>query len=226
MAAKGISHANYDRLYTEPVIDGMPIERLRLTELNVPTGELVVTDPLVVPDLLPFARKVAPGLYPVDLYIAQTPISGERVAIAMLTFSQDVAIRYELALRGSQKLEELEDERSYFGFPVDAGLGAIYDQETSIAYNRFIDDFYRENPVKNIYDDLLAAEFKRNAHSQSDPNDCGNWLDFHLPDSMQHNIAMFQSGYGDGVYPAYWGLNAREEIINLVIDFHVILLPD
>lgn len=37
---------------------------------------------------------------------------------------------------------------------------------------------------------------------------------------------MFQSGYGDGVYPAYWGMTKNNEIISLVIDFHVLLLPD
>jgi hypothetical protein len=37
---------------------------------------------------------------------------------------------------------------------------------------------------------------------------------------------MFSSGYGDGVYPAYWGLDAGRQAVNLVIDFHVLLLPD
>src|SRR4051812_39875229 len=121
----GLSHANYDRLRSERVIDEMEVECLRLTDLHVPTGELVATDPLVVPDLEPFNRKVSPGVYPVDLYIARTPLFGWRVALAMLTFAAGTASRYELALRGEQKLEELEDDASFFGFPVDAGLGSF-----------------------------------------------------------------------------------------------------
>jgi len=36
---------------------------------------------------------------------------------------------------------------------------------------------------------------------------------------------MFQSGYGDGVYPAYWGIDKDGNITSLVIDFLVLLLP-
>jgi hypothetical protein len=36
---------------------------------------------------------------------------------------------------------------------------------------------------------------------------------------------MFAPGYGDGVYPAYWGVDTHGKAINLVIDFHVLLLP-
>jgi hypothetical protein len=37
---------------------------------------------------------------------------------------------------------------------------------------------------------------------------------------------MFQSGYGDGIYPAYWGMTNDNEIVSLVIDFFVLLLPE
>jgi hypothetical protein len=223
---KGLAHADYNKFFTESVIDGMPVERLRLTELNVPTGQLVATDPLVAPDLQPFNRKVSPGRYPVDLFIAHTPASGQRVAVAVLTFSEGLAVRYELALRGNQSTDELEDPLSYFGFPVDAGLGAFYDRETSRIYDAFLTRFYAEHPDDNIYDDFFAGLFKQNARRPDDPRDCGDWLDFHIPDSPEHNMAIFQSGYGDGVYPAYWGVDSHGMIVNLVIDFHVLLLPD
>ena len=179
-----------------------------------------------MPDMPPFARKVFPGVYPVDLYIAKTPTWGERVAVAMLTFAEGTASRYELALRGKQAFEDLEDERSYYGFPVDAGLGSFFDQRTGQLYAKFTDKFYSESPDGNIYDDFLASRFKENARSPDNPDDPGDWLDFHLPDTPTHNIPMFQSGYGDGLYPAYWGVDTRGNILNLVIDFHVLLLPD
>jgi hypothetical protein len=223
---KGISHADYNIIFSAGVVDDMPVERVRLTELYVPTGRIVVTDPLVVPDLLPLARGVSPGTYPVDLYIAATPASGPRIAVATLTFGESVATKYELALRGRENITELKEEGDYFGFPVDSGLGAFYDAETSKLYNGFIERFYAEDPAKNIYDHYLAPLFKANARRPDDVNDPGDWLDFHLPNSSRHNVAMFQSGYGDGVYPAYWGVDSSGNAVNLVIDFHVLLLPD
>ncbi len=221
-----LSHADYNVIFRSTVVDEMPVERMRLTELYVPTGEIVATDPLVVPDLKPFTRRVPPGTDPVDLYIAQTPQSGPRIAIAVLTFCEGTAARFELALKEGETLNELEKPGDFFGFPVDAGLGAFYDQQTSILYRKFTDEFYAKSPDGNIYDDFFADKFKANALNPDDPNDVGNWLDFHLPDSPMHNIAMFSSGYGDGVYPAYWGIGADGKLVNLVIDFHVLLLPD
>jgi hypothetical protein len=37
---------------------------------------------------------------------------------------------------------------------------------------------------------------------------------------------MFQSGYGDGSYPSYWGLDKNGEVLSLVIDFLVLLVPE
>ena len=223
---RGLSHADYGMIFSADTVDGIPVERFRLAHLYVPTGAIVVTDPLVVPDFLPLSRRISPGTYPIDLYITKTQASGPRIAIATLTFGSGSVARYELALRDGESIEELKDGRDYFGFPVDAGLGAFYDAETSRVYNEFIDRFYAEHPKGNIYDDYLAERFKQNAKRPEDPKDPGNWLDFHIPGSEQHNVAMFQSGYGDGVYPAYWGIGSAGTAINLVIDFHVLLLPN
>lgn len=39
-----------------------------------------------------------------------------------------------------------------------------------------------------------------------------------MPGTEWH-IPMFQSGFGDGVYPVYWGLDENGEICQLVIQF-------
>lgn len=109
--------------------------------------------------------------------------------------------------------------------PVDAGLGGFFDYKTGIEYNKFLDKFHADNPDGNIYDDFFAAEFKKNAITPDDQTDYGNWINYTFPNT-DLNITMFQSGYGDGVYPAYWGLDEQGDIVSLVIDFFVVLLPD
>ena len=34
-----------------------------------------------------------------------------------------------------------------------------------------------------------------------------------------HHIPIFQSGFGDGTYPVYWGIDEGGEICQLVIQF-------
>ncbi|MEM7146854.1 MAG: DUF4241 domain-containing protein [Verrucomicrobiota bacterium] len=220
------SHADYNAvLNARGEIEGLPLERLRLSMLACPTGRLVTSDPLACPDMPAFTTSVEPGRYPVDIFIVKTKASGYRIALACLTFSEEPAVSWPLALRDGQKYDELE-EGSYFGFPVDAGLACFLDEQTLACYNEFLDDFADREPLGNVWDDYFADLFLANARDLNDRNDIGDWLDFHLPKSKEHNMAMFASGMGDGIYPTYWGESASGSPTHLVIDFHVVLLPE
>lgn len=220
-----LSHADYNQLFSAITCEDQPVEILHLADLYVPTGKIVTTDPLVVPDLLPLARSIPPGVYPVTLVIVDKGRGGERVAVARLQVSSSKAVRWELALREGEDFQSIPEGADFTGFPVDAGLGAFYDVETSRFYNEFLDKFHIQNPVGNIYDDFFAERFLQNSRRPEDPAYPGDWLNFHLPNHPKHNVAMFQSGWGDGVYPSYWGLDEAGSITDLVIDFHVVLLP-
>jgi hypothetical protein len=142
-----------------------------------------------------------------------------------LEFEKKKADKWVLAVRDEEDVSELKDNGEFFGFPVDAGLGGFFDYHAGIKYNKFIQEFLKKNPEGNIYDDFFAAEFKKNAKEPNNPKDYGDWVNFTLPNS-DLNITMFHSGYGDGTYPAYWGMTNDNEIVSLVIDFFVVLLPD
>ncbi|AYL95808.1 DUF4241 domain-containing protein [Mucilaginibacter celer] len=215
------SPVDYNRVFDNTVIDGIPVERLDIGLLNVPTGQIIVCDPLVFSDAQPFTKTVAPGKYPVTIYIAKTPDAGDRYAVACLEIKPGRAEKWVLALTKGQDTSQLKNEGDYFGFPVDAGLGGFLDSQTAAVYDKFLDDFQKNNPNSNIYDDFFAAEFKKNAADQDDPNDIGDWVNFTFP-GTDLNITMFHSGYGDGMYPAYWGTTNDEEIVSLVIDFMVL----
>lgn len=220
-----LSPADYNEIFNNEIVEGVPVELLEIGELNVPTGQIVVCDPLVVPDMLPLSKRVKPGKYPIKIYIAKLKESGDRYAIAKLEFSETKADKWVLALRNGESINELEGNGDFFGFPVDAGLGGFFDYSTGVQYNKFLEEFIGKHPDGNIYDDFFASEFKKNAREPSNPNDYGDWVNFTIPGS-ELNITMFQSGYGDGVYPAYWGMTNDNEIVSLVIDFFILLLPE
>lgn len=216
-----LSHTDYNIIFDNQIVEDTQIEVIEIGELNLPTGKISVCDPLAYPDIPPFKNKVVPGKYPVKLYQAKTEDMGDRITLAKLEFSSKKADKWVLALRDDENLADLTEDNDFFGFPVDAGLGSFMDYETALEYNRFVLQFIKDNPDGNIYDDLFADEFQKNAK----PNECGDWINYSLPDTNL-NITMFSSGYGDGMYPAYWGMTNDNEIVSLVIDFFVLLLPE
>lgn len=223
----GFSHADYNLvLKARNEFEGRPLERLRLSNLNCPTGRLIVTDPLACPEMPVFARAVAPGSYPVDLYIVKTGYSGYRVALAVVTFSNRRAVRWPMALKPGESIDELSEPGDFFGFPVDAGLACIVDERTHRRYMEFLNSNWGQDSNWNSWDDYFAPRFLPNARDPDDPRDIGDWLDYHLPEAPGHNMAMFATGMGDGVYPSYWGEDSNGALTHLVIDFHVVLLPD
>ena len=223
--AEVLSFTDYNQIFDNKIIEGTPVELLEIGDLFLPSGQIVVCDPLVYPESSPLTRTVKPGTYPIKIYVAKTKYSGDRYAIAKLEFSDKKAERWVMALTAEDDINELTDEADFFGFPVDAGLGGFFDFKAGKEYQKFEADFMKKHPDGNIYDDFLAEEFKKNANDQGNPTDYGDWINFQLPDS-ELNIAMFHSGYGDGNYPSYWGIDKDGEIVSLVIDFLVLLVPE
>lgn len=216
----GLAQADYGRIILADSVEGKAVSHLPIGTVHLPTGRIVVCDPLVVPGTPAFVRSVPPGRYPVTLHYVDEGEFGARVAIATLTFSEEPAVRYEMALRPGDQLSALEEPGAYFGFPVDAGLGGFMDEETAKHYLAWIDRFCLERPDGNIYDDHFAAEFAKTAEPGTHH---GDWINYAFPDRPDLNLTMFSSGYGDGVYPCYWGVSEHGAIVSLVIDFHVAL---
>ncbi len=218
-----LANCNYNDYFDKNIFNETPLTYLSLGEITIPTGQIIVCDPLVYfHNSLPFNKRVRSGKYPVTVCIAKTKDSGDRYAVVKLEISKTKATKWELAITDGQDVSELKDKDEFFGFPVDAGLGCFMDLQTRQLFNEFDDEFMKQNPDGNIYDDLFADEFKKNALDQNDPADAGDWLNFHLPNKPELNIIMFHSGYGDGVYPSYWGTNDMGEICSLIVDFGVL----
>lgn len=185
------------------------IKLIEMGDLVLPTGGIVVADPLVTPDRPALARRVRPGHYPVVLY--QTHDSN---ALAVLRIAPGVPARWEIATIPGQDVSTLKDGE-IFGYPVDAGTGSFFDRT---AYPLMLEREKREiaNGAQNFnyYDDVLARDY---------PGEKGGEYVMHRPlPENPLNVAVFSSGGGDGFYASFWGLDAEGEPLVLMTDFGVL----
>ncbi|WP_352719353.1 DUF4241 domain-containing protein [Mesorhizobium sp. M0306] len=173
-------------------------------DLELPTGEIIACDPLTTgTDWPALSRNVRPGHYPVSLFEARG-----RVAVAVLRFRPGMPVRWELATLPDQDVATLKDDE-IFGYPVDAGLGSFMDK-TAMA---LLDERQDKLEYGDYYGEVLVAEFASNQDRFA----------LHRPVAGNPlNIAIFWSGWGDGLYPSFWGLDAAGEPLLLMTDFGVL----
>lgn len=179
------------------------LSALEIGKLGVPSGRIVACDPFICDRTEAFSRRVPTGKFPVQLAIAKLP-NDERVAFARILFADRPAVRWEMALRPGQTLKDLKPGYIH-GYGVDTGTGAFMDAATLAPYLAATAD---EAATMRLVDVLNAAPVGSRA-----------WL---LRPYGQANVAMFSSGWGDGFYASYFGLDAAGRVVALVTDFGVV----
>ncbi len=205
--------------YLLEVINGKRTEltQISVCDLHVTSGHIAACDPLVNPERPALKRTVALGTYPVEVFIDDYVQDAEynTVAVAVLRIASGTVTHLEMATVADQNLETLgEDE--FFGYPVDAGMGCFMDadaQKLLLQAAEALDVQLGEDSI-SYYDDAIEPEMAANGQL--------SWLE-HQPDKNNPlNVAMFQSGHGDGVYPTFWGLNSSGQAVCLITDFQVL----
>jgi hypothetical protein len=194
---------------------------IHIGDVNLPTGKIIAADPFFTSDQQPFSRTVEPDKYPVYIYVSEIDKLHHRIAYAKIKFRPEAASKWILAVTEDLTSEEMEDldEGEFYGFAVESGLACFLDEETNSAYINKMDDVQEKNPESNYYDDVLAEEFKEYSGKNNFSRELGDWNDHKPTADSDNNVVMFASGWGDGYYPAYWGLSEDGESIELVLDF-------
>lgn len=206
--------------FTARELAGQPLRQIPLGEVALPTGEIVVRDPLVYlnRDNVPYWQKTPAGRFPLRACVIMDEDEGPQYAAVAVDFSSEEPVSYTEALIGHENLAELE-KGEYFGFAVDSGLGAVLDAAALGPLADFQEAWQAANPEGNIYDDyfagLFAESYERNPECQREG---GDWLNWPIPGSGL-NALMFQSGFGEGVYPVYFGFAASGRMARLTIQF-------
>lgn len=214
------SPVNYAELFEMDEIHGKKLFVLEMGDVQFPTGEILVRDPLVWLQRKekPYLRTVPVGNYIIETLVAELEEGHYRYVATRVKFNDEKPSIYYEALKGDENLEGV-DKDSIFGFIVDAGLATIVDVKIRDAYCDFVDEWEKENKDKNIYDDFFAEEFRKSyLENPKFQREGGDWINFKIPNT-DYSIAMIQSGFGDGQYPVYFGYDKDGKLCDVVIEY-------
>ncbi|MBB6050833.1 DUF4241 domain-containing protein [Armatimonas rosea] len=196
------------RRFTVAVSEGGGIETWeaqiheeKIGDLTLATGKLIATDPAYgrfPEDITPFTRTVPPGTYSVVLGMVDEYTSRHYASnvYALICFSDNPIIHWELALCPEQNADELEGMQ-YFGFGVDSGTGCFLDE--GLKY------YLAQEEVQRLMGDVMT----------------GNG-DITLTMERGARMVVFIAGMGDGCYPCYWGLDTQDQPVCLLADFQIL----
>ena len=176
--------------------------------LPISSGKIVACDPLAFAHPKPFDRTIEPGNYPVRLLMADFG-DEERIAAAVLVLDDsEMPTQWRLATTHNQDLSELGPDQ-FYGHPVDSGTSGFLDLDAASALEAAM------NEAPEYFESILKELNETYDHTRS-------WTIHHINGDTQQCVAAFSSGYGDGLYPSYWGMNAEGRTLWLLTEFEVL----
>jgi Protein of unknown function (DUF4241) len=186
---------------------GFSLTHFKVGDLSLPTGQLVACDPFVQSETKPFPVEFPQGQFPVTLAIAGIK-TDQRVAFAIVNFSSETPILWEMLTFESQNVRALKEDE-VFGYAVDSGTGSFMD----VSASHFLVEKLAAND--QIASALMAEMEKTYRHTWS-------WVNAEF--NNDSNMLAFSSGFGDGVYASYVGYTPEGRIARVVTDFDVVIL--
>lgn len=188
--------------------EGKPVDLIvyRLSDLSLPSGQIIASDGLIMNNE-PFSQHVEVGSYP--LFLAIADFNGdERIAFALLRFTQSPVASWEMAVVKGQDASKLDSDQ-IFGYGVDSGTGCFCDPGAQQIINELSD------PDMKFCNHIINEMQQSYKHTRS-------WISIETP---RGSAALFSSGYGDGCYASYFGLDSSGKVVALVTDFGIVDWP-
>jgi len=129
----------------------------------------------------------------------------QRVAFSTVRFQETDPVVWKMMTVGSQDTATLK-EGEIFGYPVDSGTGCFADLRAAMLMAE------KMKNDENFYEVMIAEMDKTYRNTWS-------WLNMSFGDA---NVIAFSSGYGDGMYATWAGLDSGGEIAVVTTDFDIL----
>lgn len=218
------SFNQYLSYFEQKEADGFSIYLIELGELSLPSGKMIVSDPFLSYNQRPLAMDLRPGKYPVTLVVAEIEPKHFRVGLVRVKLATGKPVDWELAVTDDVLPHELADlgANDFIGFEASSGLGMLIDAEFNEEYVEVLKKYYQCNQGANYYNDILSEEFLNASGHHPNSRNLGDWNVHYPTGDTNKNIMMFATGWGEGLFPAYWGVDEKGKVVELIIDFLVL----
>lgn len=181
-----------------------PVVLSALGSVVLDQGDFVAADPYVSEaNTPPFTERLKPGDHPLILAIAHIAEDHQRLAAGLLLGEMTPISRWTLALQPEQAIEDLEDDDSYYGFPVDAGTACIASPNAFAVASAVL-----TADGGMLQDPLSTALFSST-----------NQAALAAPAEGTQPVAILMTGWGDGVYPTWLGIDEVGNVSLAIVDF-------
>jgi len=185
----------------------LSFEKKLLGKLHLSTGRVVASDPLVFRDQPPFLMEVPPGEYEVSLSVAAISGGDRRVAFAMLRFGELSEISEWTLLEHAEWPARRGDSRT--SYDVDSGTGCFMDAATQ----KILDEKLEDEQFDEFFCNEIAKPYE---------TDRIDWINLYPDGGKDDNVMAFSTGWGDGSYSTYGGLDAEGRPVCFLTDFEVV----
>ena len=202
---------NISKLFSKNFVENPLIETFDAGKINLPTGQIVACDPLIVNDMKSFKIIFPQGEFPVLVHKER---ESNCIAYVEIIFSDSPISEWKMATTEGQNIEELKGEE-IFGYPVESGMGCFMDSETQESLNRLENRlFHRKgSEFMGIYEEFFHEHF-------FDENGAIDQFAFLKPDDEKPgNIFAFETGYGEGFYASYIGFGNDNQPVKIITEF-------
>lgn len=185
------------------------VECRRISDIDLPTGSIVVADPICMDGYEALNKKVKPGKYPVYLYLHY--INQEAwVAFAEIRFAEQVPYAFKEAYTFTNKKVKIKKNEEV-GYITSNHLMSFMDEKLA-NYLMGLNE-KAKSYIWDQWDNILEMNQTSQYTTLNSVMDDGN-------------VVAFSSGYKDGIYGAYWGVDMMGKACSLIIDFRTLLGPE
>jgi len=201
--------------FTHPRLKECQIERRQIGELVLTSGQIVACDPAFIEfEVNPFSHTVNPGRYPITVCIVRYADSrkqpDQRIACATLHLMPSTPSTWELATFRGQPGKPVSIKTTA-EYSVDSAIGCFMDADAA----RQLADSTNEDANSTFNETLAEAMDANYVHTRS-------WGDITVASTTGLNVIAFSSGWGDGAYTSYWGLDTAGQAMCILTDFQVL----
>lgn len=229
--AKNLRYIN-DMSFGETELDVGAVERMFVNEgdrFTLRIGSIDITDnKLRIGDMSYLSHGKFTPVYdgfdnasdiPVEAAGYRSSCCAIRMCAVRLRFKDSRPERYAAAEPTKETVVMKCSDGDLYGFPVDAGMIAITGSEGMKSLVSFTKEWEKAHSEENFYDGYIAPLLKESSDKLPDfQREGGDFAEISIPDT-ERKAVLCASGFGDGYYSCYKGIDSEGEVCELVIPF-------